>query len=390
MLPIDPSSDTPPGFDEAQRGQPGGFMADPDIMDTWATSSLTPQIATGWERDPDLFARTFPMDLRPQGHDIIRTWLFSTVVRSHYEHGSAPWKNAALSGWILDPDRKKMSKSKGNVVTPVALLEQYGTDAVRYWSASARPGTDTAFDEGQMKIGRRLVIKLLNASRFALNLGATDPDPSLVAEPVDRAMLDRLAALVSEATAAFDGYDYARALERTETFFWSFCDDYLELVKARAYGGATFAEAATVSARAALAVALDVLLRLFAPILPFVTEEVWSWWRAGSVHRASWPDATSLGSEEPGTDPLVLAVAVEVLTAVRRAKSDAKQSMRAPVEHVTVRDTAARLRALASVEADVLAAGNVTTLTTDPVTDGVEPGVEVRLTPLDTEAAPTV
>jgi len=387
-LPIDPTSHTPAGFDEAQRGQPGGFMGDPDIMDTWATSSLTPQIATGWERDPDLFARTFPMDLRPQGHDIIRTWLFSTVVRAHYEHGTVPWGNAALSGWILDPDRKKMSKSKGNVVTPVALLEQYGTDAVRYWSASARPGTDTAFDEGQMKIGRRLVIKLLNASRFALNLGATDPDPSLVAEPVDHAVLDRLALLVSEATTAFDGYDYARALERTETFFWSFCDDYLELVKARAYGGDAFTEAATVSARAALAVALDVLLRLFAPFLPFVTEEVWSWWRAGSVHLASWPTPTDLGSEEPGADPLVLTIAVDVLTAVRRAKSDAKQSMRAAVEHVTVRDTTARLAALASVEADVLAAGNVAKLATEPLTDGVAPGVEVRLMPLDTDGGP--
>ena len=300
-----------------------------------------------------------------------------------------PWGNAALSGWILDPDRKKMSKSKGNVVTPVALLEQYGTDAVRYWSASARPGTDTAFDEGQMKIGRRLVIKLLNASRFALNLGATDPDPSLVAEPVDHAVLDRLALLVCEATTAFDGYDYARALERTETFFWSFCDDYLELVKARAYGGEAFTEAATVSARAALAVALDVLLRLFAPFLPFVTEEVWSWWRTGSVHLASWPTPTDLGSEEPGADPLVLTIAVDVLTAVRRAKSDAKQSMRASVEHVTVRDTTARLTALAAVEADVLAAGNVAKLATEPVTDGVEPGVEVRLMPLDTDGGPT-
>jgi valyl-tRNA synthetase len=144
-----------------------------------------------------------------------------------------------------------------------------------------------------------------------------------------------------------------------------------------------------VSARAALAVALDVLLRLFAPFLPFVTEEVWSWWRAGSVHLAPWPVPTDLGCEEPGTDPLVLTIAVDVLTAVRRAKSDAKQSMRAAVGHVTVRDTTTRLTALASVEADVLAAGNVAKLATETVTDGVEPGVEVHLMPLDTDGGPT-
>ena len=118
-------------------------------MDTWATSSLTPQIAGKWEDDPDLFARVFPMDLRPQAHEIIRTWLFYTVARAHYEHDSLPWKTTTISGWVLDPDRKKMSKSKGNVVTPMALLEEHGSDGVRYWAASGRPGTDTAFDPGR-------------------------------------------------------------------------------------------------------------------------------------------------------------------------------------------------------------------------------------------------
>jgi len=351
-LPVDPSTDVPPGYTEAQRGAPGGFTGDPDVMDTWATSSLSPQIAGGWCADDELFQRVFPFDLRPQAHDIIRTWLFSTVLRAHTEHGTLPWTHVAISGWILDPDRKKMSKSKGNVVTPMALLEQYGSDAVRYWAAGARPGTDTAFDTGQMKIGRRLAIKLLNASRFALSTGAA---PGEVTAPLDRALLAELADTVEAATAALDDFDHARALEVTERFFWRFCDDYLELVKARAYGEHG-AEAAA-SAHAGLATALSVLLRLFAPVLPFVTEEVWSWWQDGSVHVAPWPDAEELRAQ--AGDPAVLAAATDVLTVVRRAKSEAKVSMRADVSEVVVAAPPDVLARLALAESDVRAAGRV-------------------------------
>ena len=305
-LPVDPSTDVPDGYAEDQRGRPGGFVGDPDVMDTWATSSLTPQIAGGWEDDPDLFARVFPMDVRPQAHEIIRTWLFSTVVRSELEHGSLPWTDAAISGWVLDPDRKKMSKSKGDVVTPLPLLEKHGADAVRYWAAGGRPGTDTAFDEGQMKVGpaaghqgaQRLAVRP-RAGWPTTTARVVVPGPDAVTAPLDRAMLARLAEVVDEATAAFEAYDYARALERTEAFFWSFCDDYLELVKTRAYGDP--AEPGPASARAALALALSVLLRLLAPVLPFVTEEVWSWWQAGSIHtRAVARRATSSGPALPG------------------------------------------------------------------------------------------
>lgn len=331
-LPMDPATDVPPGYTEEQRGRPGGFTGDPDVMDTWATSSLTPQIAGGWQWDEDLFERVFPMDLRPQAHEIIRTWLFSTVVRAHLEEGTLPWRNVAISGWILDPDRKKMSKSVGNVVTPLGLLEQYGSDAVRYWAASGRPGTDTAFDTGQIKIGRRLAIKILNASRFVLGLGE---DGGEVTEPIDLSMLARLGEVVRDATEAFEAYDYTRALERTERFFWEFCDDYLELVKARAYEGGAPAR----SAHAALRRALDVMLRLFAPFLPFVTEEVWSWWREGSVHRAAWPEAARLGAGSdggPGGATELLPAVAAVLGHVRRAKSDARLSMRAEVARLTV------------------------------------------------------
>jgi valyl-tRNA synthetase len=359
-LPVDPSSDVPPGYTADQRDRPNGFTGDPDIMDTWATSSLTPQIAGHWADDPDLFARVFPMDLRPQAHDIIRTWLFYTVVRAHLEHGTVPWTNAAISGWVLDPDRKKMSKSKGNVVTPMALLEEHGSDGVRYWAASGRPGTDTAFDPGQMKVGRRLAIKLLNASKFAL--GRAEPRAAITV-PVDRGMLTGLARLVADATAQLDAYNYATVLERAERWFWSFCDDYLELVKNRRYGAQ--GEALAGSANSALLVALDAILRVFAPFLPFVTEEIWSWWRDGSVHRAPWPAAAEIeryigGPDEAGERALERAALV--LGEVRKAKSEGKRPLTTPVTDLVVRDTGANLSALRTSLPDVESAGYVQAL----------------------------
>ena len=352
-LPIDPSTDVPPGFTNEQRNVAGGFTGDPDVMDTWATSSLSPQIAARWEDDADLFARVFPMDLRPQGHDIIRTWLFSTVVRSHFEHGSLPWSNTALSGWILDPDRKKMSKSKGNVVTPVDLFEKFGSDAVRYWAASARPGVDTAFSEEQMKVGRKLATKLLNASKFVLSF-PEPPSSASVDNAVDAAMLARVADTVRESTEAFEQYDYARALERTEALFWWFCDDYVELVKGRAYGSQGDQPAA--SAQVALRVALSAIQRLLAPFIPFTTETVWRWWRSGSVHRATWPTVSELG---PVGDASVIEPIGEVLAQVRRAKTEAKSSQKTPVESAEVRGLQSDLNALEQGLADLSEAGSV-------------------------------
>ena len=327
-------------------------------MDTWATSSLSPQIVCGWPDDRDLFERTFPMDIRPQAHDIIRTWLFDSVLRSHLEHDSLPWAHAAISGWVLDPDRKKMSKSKGNVVTPLGLLEEHGSDGARYWAASGRPGTDTAFDTNQMRVGRRLAIKVLNASRFAL--GNAEPQGAITAA-VDRAMLRNLSALVKEATDAFEAYDYARVLQRTETFFWRFCDDYLELVKGRRYGDQGPAGAA--SANSALAAALSVLLRLFAPFLPFVTEEVWSWWQDGSIHQARWPEIDEIGSlitkdddAARVADELAYQWATEVLFEVRKQRSEAKQPLKVPITTVTVRGAADQVRLMSVVEADLKSA----------------------------------
>jgi valyl-tRNA synthetase len=355
-LPVDPSSDCPPGWSAEQRDVPGGFTADPDVMDTWATSSLSPQIVTGWSTDPDLHARTYPMDLRPQGQEIIRTWLFSSVLRAGQLTGGLPWRRTVLNGWILDPDHKKISKSQGNAVeTPIQLLEQYGSDAVRYWAACGRPGADLAFEPAQLKVGRRLAMKLLNASRFALGLGAADALRQPVTEPLDRAMLGRLAEVVVTATAAFDDYQHTDALQATETFFWTFCDDYIELVKNRAYAEGPGGD----SARAALATGLSVLVRLFAPFLPFVTEEIWSWWRYGSVHRSTWPTRYELSRVAPESDPSLLDLAGEALRQVRRAKSDRKLSMKTDVPLAEALGPADLLDRLESIDGDFRAAARI-------------------------------
>ena len=257
---------------------------------------------------------------------------------------------------MLDPDRKKMSKSKGNVVTPMGLLEEHGSDGVRYWAASGRPGTDTAFDTGQMKVGRRLAIKLLNASKFVLGR----PEPAgAVTHPLDRGLLTSLRELVEDATRALDGYDYARALQTSETFFWSLCDNYLEMVKSRRYGD--HGTEAAASANATLLCALSVLNRLFAPYLPFATEEVWSWWQTGSVHRAPWPATAEIDRlSPPDADARrALEAAIDVLGEIRRVKSIEKRPLKARIDVAVVRWSEAAIGLLEEVEADVRTAGGV-------------------------------
>jgi len=361
-LPVDPSTDAAPGYDESQRGAPGGFVGELDVMDTWMTSSLTPQLVGGWERDPELFDLVFPFDVRPQGQDIIRTWLFSTLLRAELEHGLVPWRNATISGFIVDPDRKKMSKSKGNVVTPVSLLDQFGSDAVRYWAASSRLGTDAAFDAKnptQIKIGRRLAIKALNASKLVLGFEAAD-EGAAVTEPLDLAMLAELARVVDEATAAFREFNHARALELTESFFWTFCDDYLELVKERAYGAGDEADAAgRDSAVAAMRQAISTLLRLFAPFIPFAAEESWSWFNETSVHAASWPVSSELAS---GGDARLLALTSAALTSIRGAKTAAKASQKTPVDSAEIAAPSEDVALLRLAAGDLAKVGRIATL----------------------------
>jgi len=352
-LPIDPSASVPAGYSAEQRGRPGGFVADPDVMDTWATSSLTPQIVCGWERDAELFELTFPMDLNTQAHEIIRTWLFSRVVRAHYENASLPWYRSMISGFVMDPDRKKMSKSHGNVVVPIDVLDAYGADAVRWRAAKARPGLDSPFDAAEMKVGRRLALKVLNASKFVLGLGAPQAGAPIT-DAADLALLDDLRAVIDAATESFEEYDYAGALEVAERFFWQFCDDYLELVKERAYGAQ--GPAAAASAQAALRLALHVVLRLLAPIMPFVTEEVWSWWQEGSIHTAGWPG----GHEIPeGGDAALLADIATALITIRGAKSQAKVSMKTEVSRAEFSGPVDALDRLRQIEPDLRAVGRI-------------------------------
>jgi valyl-tRNA synthetase len=337
------------------------------------------------------------MDLRPQGHDIIRTWLFYSLARAHVEHGTLPWGHALISGWVLDPARRKLAKSRGRAPTLEEALDRFGADALRWWAASKRPGLDTAFDEGQLRVGRRLATKLLNAARFVGAVpGARQRERDgaageQVTEPLDRAMLARLASVVEEATAAFAAFDAARALDAVEGFFWSFCDDYLELVKARAYGEAD--PEGQASAAGALRLALGVLLRLFAPVLPFAAEEAWSWRppaeagrRPGgqrapagpdSVHRAPWPDPAELRAAA-GAPAGALEAAGAVLAEVRKAKTLAKRSLRTPVARVVVRDRPERLAVLAQVADDVCRAGRIAELALgDPAEErSVEVGLD--------------
>jgi valyl-tRNA synthetase len=324
-LPVDPTTDVPPGYTEAQRDRPGGFTGEADIFDTWFTSSLTPQIASGWIQAPERHRRLFPMDLRPQSHEIIRTWAFYTIVKAWLHEREIPWRSAAISGWVLDPDRKKMSKSKGNVVTPVHLIDQFGADAVRYWSLAARLGTDTAFDEKVFAVGRRLVMKLYNAAKYALAQSAAEGP---VSHPLDLGFLARLGETVARTSALLDELDYASALDVVERFFWSgYTDNYLELVKARARSE-TDAAGRSSAVRAAQQ-GLSVLLRLLAPYLPYVTEEAWSWGFAEatgqrSIHRAPWPSQDDLPVGGAGREAgRVFDLACAFLEAVRRGKSAA-------------------------------------------------------------------
>jgi len=362
QCPVDPSSDCPAGFQESQRNQPGGFMGDPDVMDTWATSSLTPQLTSKWPLDDARHQSVFPFDLRPQSHEIIRTWAFYTITKAWMHSNEIPWKHVAISGWVLDPDRKKMSKSKGNVVTPGHLLEEYSSDAIRYWSAKAKLGSDTAFEESVFSIGKKLVTKLFNASKFVMMQiqEFSDLSSADITQPIDKAYADELRQLIEISTKQFEKFEYASVLEKTETSFWQFCDHYIELVKGRAYREEDIVKKR--SAMATLEWALSVYLRLFAPFLPTITEEVWSWkfQKDGlSIHKESWPSITEIEAVDvPEVDGIV-AHAIGILSQIRTAKTQAQKNMKHPVSSLTITCTPQVEPVMALIKEDLERAGSI-------------------------------
>jgi valyl-tRNA synthetase len=368
QLPVDPMSDPAPGYTAEQRGKAHGFIGDPDVMDTWATSALTPQIASHWCDQPELNEKLFPMDVRPQGHDIIRTWAFVTIAKAWMHHNEIPWKNILISGWILDPDRKKMSKSKGNVVTPQQFIEQHSADAVRYWAAKARLGADTAFDESLFKIGGKLSNKLFNASRFVLlqferlNIDPNSVNADQITEELDRAFIKKISDLITTSSNAFNEFDYAAALQATEDLFWVFCDHYLELVKVRAYQDEHSLERS--SALATLALSLKCFLRLLAPFVPFVTEEIWqasfaSTKGAQSIHKSCWPTIEEFAETKTPTYSNSFELAMAAISKVRGYKTDSKKSLKWEVSQLSLLVSEKHLPALSAVKKDIIRAGNV-------------------------------
>ncbi|MDE2490241.1 MAG: valine--tRNA ligase [Elusimicrobia bacterium] len=368
-LPVDPQADCPPGFSEDRRGRPGGFVGDTDVMDTWATSSLTPQVSSHWPFDPDRHAKLFPADLRPQAHEIIRTWAFYTITKAWLHEKKIPWTNIAISGWVVSPDRQKMSKSKGKAVAPEDLLAAYSADALRYWAARAKLGQDTMYDENVFKVGHRLATKIFNASKFTmLQLQGAESDPKVgswsladVREPLDRAWVARMRGLLRDAGGDFERFDYAAVLLYLETAFWDFCDNYLELVKNRGYSAER--PEARKSAVAALEWTLKCFLRLFAPFLPYITEEVWSWRFArsegrASIHAAPWPASEEAGAAGAESDRLFL-VARAVLDKIRTEKAAQKRSVKWPVQVLDLEGRAGDLEAVEQVLGDLASAGNV-------------------------------
>ncbi|MBP9674771.1 MAG: valine--tRNA ligase [Bacteriovoracaceae bacterium] len=351
-LPVDPTRHAPCGYSEEQRGKPNGFVPDLDVMDTWATSSLTPQISSHWNLNSDRHAKTFPADLRPQSHEIIRTWAFYTILKSYLHTGDIPWKHIAISGWILDPDRKKMSKSKGNVVTPENYLDQYGADAVRYWAARARLGTDTAFDEKVFQMGWKLSNKLFNASKFVLGITGSDRSVGIPTVDLDKSWLAVLNQALQEATKSFEAFDYAGALQNMESVFWDFCDNYVELIKGRAYQGNDVEKK---SAIVTLNLSLNIFLKSFAPFFPYLTEEIYSWLgNTHSIHKEKWPTLQSEGNSSS------YELACTFIGLVREARTKAQKGQKVAIQEIEMEATAEFQLAFQKLSSDLMACGNIT------------------------------
>jgi len=336
-LPVDPMIDTPFGFDPDLRGKPNGFIGDKDVMDTWATSALTPQIVLDKVKNESI---GLPFDIRPQAHDIIRTWAFYTIAKALMHAHTIPWKEVLVSGFILDPDRKKMSKSKGNVVTPQHLIDSYGADSVRYWAARAHLGVDTAFDEQVMAQGKKLINKIFNASKFVFQifnngeLKDKDDYKKYITSDLDKSWMNKLVQMLQAASKSLDEYDYASALDMIEKRFWDFCDNYLEIVKKRAYSEDSQ------SAIASLVCTIDIFLKAFAPFCPFIVEEIYQsrpWKKTSeSIHSTLWLKAEDVSLFEVKASDDLYDYISYITAEIRKAKTQANASQRTGVEKLVV------------------------------------------------------
>lgn len=377
QLPVDPMSDTPAGFTEDQRNQPNGFRGETDVFDTWFTSSLSPQINSHWITDPERHSRLFPADIRPQAHEIIRTWAFYTIAKAMLHEDKIPWENVVVSGWVLAADGSKTSKSKNNATnTPADFMDSYTADGVRYWSAKAKLGVDTIFDESVMKNGRRLVTKLYNAGKFVYSQHGFK---TAVTHEIDKGFLQEVKKLVATATKEFEDFDHAQSLAETETFFWNnLTDTYLELVKKRAFDAVEETKDESGSAIAALRIGMEAILRLFAPFLPYITEELWSWSAAeesghATIHRAPWPTEAEFDQYETPEDPESFNTVVAALAAVHKYKSEGGVSVGTPMSDLGIEaapDMIARLERCLSDLQNAARAESVTLTTTNDEIEG--------------------
>jgi valyl-tRNA synthetase len=355
QLPLDPTAASPPA--PCSCGSTS-FTPESDVLDTWATSSCSPQIAGRSLAEPALYAEVFPMAVRPQAHEIIRTWAFYTIVMSHYRFGAIPWREVLISGWGLAPgDTEKISKSRGGgPMAPMEMLERYSADAARYWAASTGLGKDAVISEEKIAAGAKLVTKLWNVARFAERFiaGYEIPSETPALSSADRWILSRLQRVVRSATASFEQYEYAAAKNDVEQFFWTdLSDNYLEMAKKRLYDEGNPGHDA---ARYALYRLLRSTVLLFAPILPYVTEEIYqALFRSDavpSVHRAPWPQADD-ELIDPGSEAAGEAL-VAIATAVRRYKSESSLSLGAELERVSVQVAeVGLLEALRDAEDDI-------------------------------------
>ena len=336
QLPVDPLKDKPL-IKECPKCRSHEFIPEKDVLDTWATSSLTPIIAKELFKGKKVYGNLFPMDLRPQAHDIITFWLFNTLVKSQLHYKKNPWKDVMISGWALDPHGKKMSKSLGNVIEPQIVLEKYGADALRFWAASTKLGEDSPYMEKDILTGKKTITKLWNASKLVLmNLKDYKNEKPKKLELIDSWLFSKLNNIVKNSIKSFEKYEYSRTKMETDNFFWNtFCDYYLEIVKDRLYNPNIRGKEAKISAQYTLNYSLLTVLKLFAPIMPHITEEIYQIYFAKkenkkSIHISNWPeykkDLINKKAEKIGDE------LINLISEVRQFKSKNNRSLKEPVD----------------------------------------------------------